>query len=396
MTCPTPDDLASYAAGAFPAADAEALESHAAGCGACRNTLRLLADPRIVPDGAVRPAGKRSWPVPSLKIAAALLLAVSAGLVARTLLLRPTGPDGAAGIAPASAPARSWPQAASALPPQGWSGRGVEVTPQAGARAVLDRDAAGPLLRLEAGGAWVWASESAPLVLETPVARLRLAGAEVFACVEGSAGSPVSLLDSAHAAEGETLRVIPLQGRLRWEEGGVPREAPAGTMLRFRQGRATMAPADPAVVARCLRERLARLEALGTWRELLRQARLDADSPSVSGGGMPEGPYRLVVALTGRTGSTEVAVIVPTPAGPRQWTALLAARGAGPETRLEIRFDGAVWRARRDGVVVAEFPAEVLAQALEPGPADFRPDAWGLRSWGGSVTVSGLRVQVLP
>ena len=392
MTCPSDDELSAYAARALPEGGREALESHAAGCLACREVLRLLADPAVL-EAPPRPAGIpwRGW-----KVAAALLLAVSLViLLARAPKRAPR--SGKPSDAPASATKPpSWPTGAGEpLQASGWAAEGIEVIPQAGARALLRRGEAGEaVLSLSGGGAWIWTASGSPLLLETPAGSLRLGGVGIWAGLEPGNASPLSLLmREASAGSGPTARVVVIEGTLDLGGRG---EARTGTALRLSGGAVERIPPEPALVERLLEARRTRLKALGGWKDLLgERTLLHAGSPTVYGEGMGMPRYRFLAGLEGRSKDTELTLIVPTPSGPRQWTALLPARGAGSAVELEILFDGAVFRARVDGRTVSEIPRRSLERALEPAeePA---PGGWGIRSWGGTVTLSAVRVQELP
>lgn len=375
MTCPDPETLAAYAERALPLPQREGVEAHAAACRDCRQALRLLfLQPR--PSGAVA-RGLRPG-VLQYSAAAALLLAVSLPFVSgdRGEVAKPEAPT-----PPVSAPA--WPSGADRpIPESGIALQGIEATPAPGARALLGRTHEGePRLSLQAGGVWVRASRVLPLRIETPAAVLRLEGASVWASLEGLSGVC-------------SLRVVLLAGELTWRDDvGVEHPLSPGRILSIGNGGAVeLSDAGGEPAALLARWAQCRAGSAG-WRDLLAGGvTLSPASPACWGKGLDGGRYRLRVLLEGRDVSTEVALVLPTPAGPRQWTVLLPSRGAGPRADLEILCDGTVIRACLDGIPVLECATGEAGRLLEAAPAG-AADGWGVRSWGGPVRVVSVRAR---
>lgn len=394
MPCPSPSLLASYADRALPAEAVEALEDHAASCPDCRDALRLLTDPRGRPAATPRR--------PYLLQAAAVLMAASLSTLAWQILRTP-GPGETPGPTPSlpsgtSKPA--WPKAPQALASTGWASEGTDIVPLPGTRMTLARDTQGaPWVSLQAGGAWIRGGGggdlgSEALRLRTPAGPLALPGTEVWAEASPSptpSSSRLLLSEARAGEEGTPLRVIPLDGTLRWPGG----EAGPGLALSCSAAGITTALVAPEHLAALRRDRLQRLKTLGSWRDLLPTGTvLDAAAPSLSfREGLEGSRWRLLLRLERRNPATEVAVLLPTPGGTGQWTVRLPSRSLSPDADLEILSDGIRFLARLDGRTLMDLPVEAMAGSLEPAAEKASP---GLRSWGGAVTVASARSQELP
>jgi hypothetical protein len=183
--------------------------------------------------------------------------------------------------------------------------------------------------------------------------------------------------------------VIPLEGLLRWPGG----EAGPGLVLSCSAAGIRTAPVASERLTALRRDRLQRLKALGTWRDLLPAGTiLDAKAPAETFSEAFPLRWRLLLRLERRNPATEVAVLLPTPGGTRQWTVRLPSRSLSPDADLEILADGSRFLARLDGRTLMDLPADGMAGSLEPVPGKTSP---GLRSWGGAVTASA-RIQELP
>ncbi len=377
MPCPTPDLLAAYADRALPAEAASGLEAHAAACPVCLDALRLLTDPRG------RTVGLPRSHRPLLLRAAAVLLAVSLSALAWRGLRYETPRPGPTFPASSSFPA--WPQAPQALAPAGWTAAGIDIVPQPGARLSLAQDGQGhPLVRLQAGAAWIRGSEA--LRLQTPAGSLPLSGAEVWVEAPSSPVLSWLFLGEARAADAPELMIVPLEGRVG--------QAGPGQALAFSAGNVSITPIPMERLAALRRARLQRLKALGAWRDLLPAGSvLDAGTPAEAFSGAFPVRWRLLLRLEGRNPATEVAVLLPTPGGTRQWAVRLPSRSRAADADLEILSDGTRFLARLDGRTLMDLPAGMMAGSLEPAGENASP---GLRSWGGAVTVASARLQELP
>lgn len=365
-TCPDLETLAAYREGRQSEAIREALTSHAAVCGRCRELL-WQGDPELRTRRSAR----------DLAYAAAVLLALGASVWVLGRPGRGSAPD-------PTLPRMPVPSAAGFLgsreAPEAFLGRGVDILVEQGGRLAFGRQ--GLEARLEAGGAWLEADGAEPLALALPSGTLLLRRGVVHVELASSASLGSWALASAWAVSPARVAIRLLEGDAEFQDGIRIWPIPGGTCAILGEGQAvSRTPLSKPEIEALVSRRLGLVSAL-PGRDLLGAQSLSDGQRARAGGRAPSAGYRWVLVLRKRQASSELGVTFPVDGVWYQWVLGLAGRPPRARETVALCWDGESLRISLDGRRVLRVPREKLRELLRPAP-----EGWEVAVWGGRVRI---------
>lgn len=402
--CYPSEILAAYQEGTLPAPQHEAFERHAVVCKACRDTLlglgvaREPAEAVALPETTLQELSRLAPALRSIlprrRLVAAAVVLASAALA--WLALRPAKPS-SLDRRPSAATTMvgAFPRGllGSTVEPRAYLADGSELLLQAGAWIHVEET--GRRLQGQAGTFWVEVRRGEPLILKLPGGALTLhRGTLAVRISQAAPASWIRLLPEARAGEKPSAEVWVLEGEV---DIGTGSRIPALSKLLLQSNAlGWRQEAVPEAEVLALRRAQALAAASVPGREIIPAgSRLSlSGAQAVQGSGREApGAYRWVTTLAQRGETTEVGLSFAVAGAWHEWVVGLqaiprTAPNVDPEV-VELLWDGRQVIGRVNGVPRFAADLDRAQDCLKPAA---RP-GWGIRAWGGAVTVAQSRLQ---